>query len=161
MAGFIKSLVIPSPITAVSLRHLRSLDRRFYGAAWSAALVVVLVGFARTYYLKFRFGTPPLSFLLQLHGALMTSWFALFFLQLRLVAVRRVDLHRRLGVFGAGLAASIVIVVIAVLVHAASRDAHNPVDGPRSILFLGTGLVDIAVFERVRGLLSFTVISYS
>jgi len=56
-----------------------------------------------THRLKSLFGTPPLPWLVHLHGFLMTSWFALFFVQVRLVAAHRVDLHRRLGVVGAAL----------------------------------------------------------
>lgn len=149
MADFINSPASPGSASAVIPRSGRTLDRRFYMWASSAAFVVVFAGFARTYYLKFLFGTPPLSSLLELHGALMTAWLALFFAQIRLVASRRVGLHRRLGVFGAGLAVLIVIVVVTVLVHAAIRDVHNPVAGPRSMVFLGTGLVNIAVFATL------------
>lgn len=65
----------------------------------------------------------------------MTSWVALFFAQTRLVASHRVALHMRLGVFGAALAVSMVMVVVTVLAHAAARDLHNPAYRPRSIFF--------------------------
>lgn len=68
------------------------------------AFLIVFAGFARTFYLKTLFGTRSLPFYLHLHGLMFTLWFVLFFVQARLVARHRVDLHRRLGVFGAVLA---------------------------------------------------------
>jgi len=70
---------------------------------------MIFIGFARTYYLKGLYGTPPpfhpvLSLLVHIHGLVMTAWFMLFFMQVRLVAAHRTDLHRRLGVPGAILA---------------------------------------------------------
>ena len=129
----------------------RRIDHRFYVIACVSAFAVVLTGFARTYYLKALFRTSALPWLLHLHGALMTGWFSLFLVQTCLIASHRVAVHRRLGVFGAGLAISIVVVVVTVLVHAAARDVNSPADGPRSILFLGTGLVNIGVFATLVG----------
>jgi hypothetical protein len=91
---------------------------------WAAivALLLVFAGFARTYYLKSFFGTPALPTLLQLHGAILTLWFVLFFVQVRLVAAHRVDLHRLLGTFGAVLAVLVLWVSSAVAIQATRRD---------------------------------------
>lgn len=88
----------------------RSPRDTFY--AWSAvaAALIVFAGFARTYYLKELFGTRSLPLLLHVHGLVMTLWFALFLVQVRLVAAHRTDLHRRLGVIGAVLALLVVVV---------------------------------------------------
>ena len=51
-------------------------------------------GFARTYYLKELYATPALPILLHIHGAVMTLWYVLFIVQVRLVAAHRVALHR-------------------------------------------------------------------
>jgi hypothetical protein len=72
----------------VSPRHM-AFDRRFHALACTAAFATVFVGFARTYYLEFLFGTPALPWLVHLHGALMTSWFVLFFTQTYLIASHR------------------------------------------------------------------------
>lgn len=91
---------------------------------WAAIVAVLLVfaGFARTYYLKAFFATPALPTLLHLHGAILTLWFVLFFVQVRLVAAHRVDLHRLLGAFGAMLAVLVFWVSSAVAIQAARRD---------------------------------------
>jgi hypothetical protein len=46
-----------------------------------------------TYYFRFLTDLPPLTTLVQLHGAVFTAWLLVFVAQTRLVAARRVDLH--------------------------------------------------------------------
>lgn len=77
-------------------------DRRLYTGVAIGTALVTLVGFAQTYYLKVLFGTPQLRLLLHIHGLVITVWLVLFFVQVRLVAVHRTDLHRRLGVLVIG-----------------------------------------------------------
>lgn len=127
----------------------RTGERRLYAFAAAAALAVVLAGFARTYYLKFAFGTPPLSVLLQVHGAVMTAWFVLFAVQATLVARGRVRLHRRLGAFGALLALAVLVVGTTVAITAA-RLGHAP-PGPPPLVFLVMPLGDMLVFALLVG----------
>lgn len=81
-----------------------TLNRRFYTWFAVCAFLIIFAGFAHTFYLRLVFETKALPLLLHLHGFLFTSWFVLFFVQARLVARHRVDLHRKLGVVGAFLA---------------------------------------------------------
>ena len=78
--------------------HRGTRDRRFYTWVAIAIPIIVLLGFARTYYLKGFFAGPELPALVHLHGVVMTVWVALFIIQVRLVASRRTNIHRRLGV---------------------------------------------------------------
>ena len=123
-------------------------ERRFYRWVAIAIAAVVFAGFARTYYLKLAFGTPPLPALLQLHGLVMTLWFALFIVQTQLVAFGRTDLHRRLGAFGALLAAAVLVLGPTVAINAA-RLGHSP--GPPPLVFLAIPLVDMLVFATLVG----------
>ena len=93
----------------------------FYTWIAVCTFLIIFAGFARTYYLKILFGTAALPLLLHLHGLIFTLWFALFFIQARLIARHRVDLHRRLGIFGAVLAPLAACVAIAVAFHAGRR----------------------------------------
>ncbi|HEV2617497.1 MAG TPA: hypothetical protein VGU63_12905 [Candidatus Acidoferrales bacterium] len=93
----------------------------FYTWVAVATFLIVFAGFARTYYLKALFGTPALPLLLHLHGLIFTLWFALFFIQVRLIARHRVDLHRRLGIFGAVLAPLAACMAMGVSIHAGRR----------------------------------------
>lgn len=105
-----------------------SAERRssFYTWVGIGTFLTVFAGFARTFYLKTLFGTRSLPFYLHLHGLIFTLWFVLFFVQVRLVARHRVDLHRRLGVFGAVLAPIAACLAIGVSIHALRR--HNLAD---------------------------------
>jgi len=84
-------------------RKIRPDDLFFSGMA-VVSLIVVLVGFARTYFLAGMFRAPLPNLLLHIHGAVFTLWMVLFISQIGLVTVKRVALHRRLGLLGFGLA---------------------------------------------------------
>ncbi len=83
---------------------------RFYSHFAVLFAALVFAGFSRTYYLRVLYDLPPLTLLVHLHGLVSTAWLALFIVQTRLVTARRVDLHMKLGVAGAGLAVAMVIV---------------------------------------------------
>jgi hypothetical protein len=74
---------------------------RFPQLAIAALGAVTVVSFARTYYLKFLFGLPPLTLAAHLHGLIATLWLGLHYTQARLIAAHRVALHKRLGIFTA------------------------------------------------------------
>jgi hypothetical protein len=96
-------------------------DRRFFTGLAVAVALSVFAGFAPTYYLKVLYGTRALSPLVHFHGVLFTSWILLFVTQTTLVAAKRTDLHRRLGIVGALLAVAMLVVGTAVAVAAAKR----------------------------------------
>lgn len=127
----------------------------FYTWVAVAAALIVFVGFARTYYLKELFGTRNLPFLLHVHGLVMTLWFVLFLVQVRLVAARRTDLHRRLGVFGALLALLVVTVGATTIIIRAKphfRPGHSlaALAFQLSILLVFAILVASAILFRRR-----------
>ena len=121
----------------------RNAERRFYGLAALAAALIAFAGFARTYYLGGAFDAPKLPGLVHLHGVVMTSWIVLFAVQAGLVAAGRVDLHRKLGVAGAVLAALVVVVGIATAVDGARRGVSP---GPPPLVFLAIPLGVILVY---------------
>lgn len=122
--------------------------RALYSWAAVAAILVVFAGFARSYYLKGLFGAPSLSALVHAHGIVMTLWFLLFFAQAKLVAARRIDLHRRLGIAGALLALLVVVVGVSTAIAAAARGVSP---GPPPLVFLVVPLGDMAVFAILAG----------
>ena len=83
---------------------------RFYLLFAFALSAFAVVGFARTYYLRFLSDLPPLTTLVRVHGAVFTIWMGLFIAQVKLVAAHRVDLHRKLGIASALFAVLLVIV---------------------------------------------------
>jgi hypothetical protein len=83
-------------------RRMNAIIRnRFPSIAIAAVAAVIVLGFARTYYLKFLFDLPPLTRAAHFHGLVSTLWLVLHYTQARLVAAHRVDIHKRLGIFAA------------------------------------------------------------
>jgi hypothetical protein len=119
-------------------------EHRFYVSAAIGIIVVVLAGFSVQFDLLFDLGS--LSSLVRWHGAIMFSWIALFLVQTLLVARRRVDLHRRLGIFGILLATLVVAMAAATLIVACRLGGnHLPPQVPPP-LFLALGLFDLLAF---------------
>lgn len=70
---------------------------------------VVMIGFARSFYLRTHFDFPELRVHLYVHGVALTAWFALALIQPWLIESGRITLHRRLGIVGVSLAIGVVI----------------------------------------------------
>lgn len=117
---------------------------RFHVIAVYAIAALVFVGFARTFFLKYWFETPPLTKLLHLHGAVFTSWLVLHYTQARLIAARRVDLHRRLGIFGAVLGYSMFF--LGVLVAMQSAAMGRVPTGTPPLVFMSVPIGTVTAF---------------
>jgi hypothetical protein len=102
-------------LSRVSFAGQRS-EQRFFAGAGTLIALLCFAGFARSYYLRAWLSTRVLAPILHLHGLIMTAWIALFLIQVFLIGRHRIQLHRRLGVIGAWLAAVVVVVGLAVLV---------------------------------------------
>ncbi|HEX4802582.1 MAG TPA: hypothetical protein VFV14_03665 [Myxococcaceae bacterium] len=101
-------------------------DDLFFSAMAAVALVVVLVGFARTYFLAGLFRAPLPNLLVHIHAAAFTSWIALLLTQISLVTARRVDLHRRLGQLGLALAVLMIVLGVLTASDRLARQSANP-----------------------------------
>lgn len=123
----------------------------FLTAAVLFALIVV-VGFARTYYLKGLFATPPLaSLLVHVHGIVMSAWVALFATQVFLIRSHQVGLHKKVGIAGVGLAGVVVVVGFFTAISAAKNGtASFPPNVPR-LAFLAVPLFDLLMMVVLVG----------
>ena len=101
-------------------------DNRFFAGMAVVSLVVIFLGFARTYYLAGIFKAPLPNPLVHIHGAVFSLWILLFIAQISLITVHRVDLHRRLGMSGFGLACLMVILGVLVATDRLARHVANP-----------------------------------
>ena len=97
------------PVVGGTMPAQRARDHRFFTGMAIAAAVTAFAGFARTYYLRSALGSPELTTLLHVHGALSTSWILLFLTQTSLISARRTDLHRRLGIAGGVLVVAVMV----------------------------------------------------
>jgi hypothetical protein len=141
------AVVIPD----ARIAHVGQYDRLFYGGIAITAAVMTLAGFAPTYYLRFLDGGPratisggPISSLIHVHGALFTAWVLLFITQTALISSRRVAVHRKLGLFGAALAAAMVAAGIATGIELGRRGAAPP--GIDALSFMAIPLGDMVMF---------------
>ena len=149
---------LAEPVTIAKPKRL--VDHRFFGVISFALALVVFTGFARTYYLKGIFGSPALPLLVHVHGAVMTLWYALFIVQVRLVATHRVALHRRLGIAGVFLAGAVAVLGVTVSIGLAKRRlaAHPDSTGAPflmglqlfSVVLVFMILISLAVYLRRR-----------
>lgn len=124
-------------------------DRWFFTVMGLLIAATVLAGFSATFYLRGA-ALPPLSPLLVVHGIAFTAFVLLFIIQSVFVATDRVEIHKRLGWFGAGLAA--LMVTLGTLAAIASlRLGRVPIPGldPRS--FFAVPMGDITMFCLLLG----------
>jgi hypothetical protein len=98
-------------------------DRIFFGGVATFILAAVFLGFAQTYYLaawltlpawKAGMG-PPHRVAVHVHALIFSSWILFLIAQTSLVSAGRVDLHRRFGLFGFGLAGLVVLAAVIVV----------------------------------------------
>jgi len=81
---------------------------RFFLAMSGFLLLILLVGFSRTLYLRLFFEVPPIPAYLHVHGATVTAWFVWLIVQASLVNVNRIDVHRRIGMLGAVIGVAVI-----------------------------------------------------
>ena len=135
-------------------------EHRYFSLVAVAVTATVLAGFIPLYTLRLLRHDPNLTLLVHAHGFVMTAWIGLFLTQTLLISRHRIDLHRRLGIFGAGLAVLVLLVGMPTLVNAAARKSHDvhstrflwmlaAFDGLALVVF--AGLVCASILLRGRG----------
>jgi hypothetical protein len=95
----------------------RFLSRYFYFSMSLAMAGLVVWGFSHTIGANLFHAKPAKPLLLWMHGAAFSTWVVFFIAQSALVRVRKVSVHRAIGWFGAGLAALMVVLGLAVAVY--------------------------------------------
>jgi hypothetical protein len=104
-------------------------DNYFFSGIALLILVTVFIGFARTYFLAGVFRAPLPNPLIHIHGAVFSSWILLLITQTALVSAGRVDIHRRLGLAGFGLASLMVILGVLAASNSLARGFAPPGSG--------------------------------
>jgi len=143
-------------ITASPLKIF--LSRYFYLSMSLVLAAVVIIGFSRTADANLFHANPPRPLLLWIHGAAFSMWVVFFIAQSALVRARKVSVHRLLGWFGAGLAATMVVlgctiaVVMArfdtVVLHQKDADAFLSVPFTDVITF--GSFIAVAIYWRKK-----------
>ena len=123
------------------------LERYFFPGIAVLILGTVFLGFSKTFFLAGVFRAPLASWILHVHGAVFSSWVLLLFVQTSLVAADRVDLHRRLGFVGFGLACLMILLGILAAADALRRKSGGFLDDPKT--FFIVPLSEILVFATL------------
>ncbi len=127
--------------TRATIRSAR-VRHGFFVVTSGALLAIVLIGFSPSFFLKVLFedpgiivheaellrgdggnglGVPELPLHVVAHGALMTAWMLLFFVQTLLITSDRRAVHQRLGVGGLFLAVGVVVSGVTAILLALPR----------------------------------------
>ncbi|MGZ8848078.1 MAG: hypothetical protein ACXW3C_16590 [Pyrinomonadaceae bacterium] len=125
-------------------------ERLFFTGMAALLLIVVFLGFSRTYYLRPAFQPEPLQALLHVHGFIFTLWIALFITQTSLVATKRTRTHMRLGVAG-GVLAVLMVVIGTLTAIVRAKSAPPPPGFSSSLIFLTIPLGDMLGFAIFVG----------
>ena len=75
----------------------RTHERIFFGGMAILLCVVVIIGFAPTYFMAGMIHAPLPAPILHIHGAAFTLWMVLFLIQSALISAKRVAWHRSFG----------------------------------------------------------------
>ncbi len=112
----------------------RSAERRFFSSMAIVMIVLVLIGFAPSFYLRgivhYPRPSPTLNPLIILHGAMFTLWLMIFWTQTRLIAAGRRDLHMRLGIGGMAVAVAMIPLMYLTSVGLVARASAPPFTTP-------------------------------
>jgi hypothetical protein len=128
----------------------RARGNRLYTWGAVAALLIIFVGFGRTFFLRGLYGGPALSPLLLVHGIVMTAWLVVFIAQAWLAGAGRIRVHRKLGVFGAVIALLVLCVGVIAAIDAGRRGA-SPSAAVPPLMFMAIPLFDMPVFAILVG----------
>jgi hypothetical protein len=126
----------------------RRYDNYFFSAMAGLVLLLVMVGFARTYFLAGVFRAPLPSTIIHIHGALFSSWILLLIAQVSLVSAGRVDIHRKLGMAGFVLATLMIILGVLAANNSLSRNFAPP-GGLDAKTFYIIPLADMFIFATL------------
>ncbi|HEY0307366.1 MAG TPA: hypothetical protein VGB94_04340 [Acidobacteriaceae bacterium] len=128
----------------------RNSDRIFFPLLTIAIIVIVFLGFSRTYFMAGMMLAPLPNALIHIHGAVFTSWLVMLAVQTGLVAGGRTDIHRKLGMWGFGLAC--LMVVVGLLAATDQLRRGKVVVGLDAETFYVIPITDMLIFGTLTGL---------
>jgi hypothetical protein len=116
-----------------------AIRNRFPVVVVAALAAALFIGFAKTYFFRFLFDTPPLTQGAHIHALIAIVWVGLHFTQARLVAAHRVDVHRRLGILAACVAALLAVQAMSLGIQSAATGHAPPTRDPLQFLSVSLG----------------------
>jgi hypothetical protein len=108
---------LPRPIN-------KSVERAFFAGMAILLSMVVVIGFARTYFFAGMVSAPLPNLLVHVHGAAFTLWMILYLVQSALISAKRVGWHRSLGTIAFCLPPLMVILGMLAAIDGIRRGTH-------------------------------------
>jgi hypothetical protein len=127
----------------------RSSEHRYFLAA--AVLLTALVLWAFSFEYRDLIHPGQFSLLVQVHGLVMFTWVGIFLTQVTLIACRRPQWHRRLGVIGAAVAFLVVALGVPTAIVACRLGGDHLPPGVTPPDFLAGAFTDLAAFALLTG----------
>ena len=127
-------------------------ERKFYLAMAASLLLVVVVGFCKTFFLRpfFPEVEAPREPLIFVHGAVFVAWCVLLVVQALLISSRRIAVHQTLGRIGALIAALMVVMgIVASFIGAMRPGGYFGLSPP--LVVLGLELAYLPMFAALVG----------
>ena len=125
----------------------RRFDHYFFsGTAW-LMFATVIYGFGPTYYFAGLYRAPLPSPIIHVHGALFSCWMLMLIAQNSLVWAGRVDVHRKLGLFGFAVACLMVLVGWTAATDRLVRGTAPP--GVDTFFFYIVPMTDMVIFATL------------
>jgi hypothetical protein len=138
-------------VVAAPRRARVNSDRYFFSAICLAILVIVWLGFSKTYYAAGLVKAPLPATIIHVHAVVFTLWLVTLIVQIGLVSARKVKLHMTVGLWGFGLALVMPVVAIAAAVNALRRDMSPPGSGLSPYTFFIVPLSAVLLFSLFAG----------
>ena len=126
----------------------RNADRNAFLALVTLVWVGIVTGFGTDSFEHVRRHGVDYPFIVHVHAVVFTTWLVLFTVQVALIRKRRPDLHQRLGIAGALLAAGMVILGPATALRIAAMNFDGQGDSPE---FLAVEFITILAFAVFTG----------
>ena len=139
-------------VVAETLTHrdsTRFRERAFYTTMAFAILIVIFVGFSRTFYLRPYYFPERLIPLLIVHGTIFSSWIILFVTQTSLVAAKNTRLHMKLGI--ASLVIAPLMLLVGTYTALVRAKGPSPLPDVNPLAFLTIPLGDMLIFGILFG----------
>lgn len=131
----------------MATRRAVNTDRIFFPAMCVLILVTVWLGFSKTYYAAGMIHAKLPSPVIHVHAIAFTLWLLTLVVQTALVSAKKVQVHKRLGLWGFGLAVLMVVLGLMAATNSLHRGFAPPGSGLDPRTFYVVPITDMLIFS--------------